>query len=458
MAKPKGPKPKKPKGCPLFPHANGTWAKKIDGRHVHFGPWADLGAALVRYSDHRTAARYAPAPPVKPNGSIRLEDLVDRFLTRQYERVKAGELSPRTLKDMREILPRFAETVGMNTEAGNLRPEDFGKWRASTEYLGQNAMNRHLGNVRQLFRWAFGHGLLDTPSRFGDYMGKVSDKARHRTGEARRKRLFAPDEIRKLIDTAKMPLRAMVLLGINCGFGNTDCGELPLSAISLEARIIDFPRPKNLVPRRCPLWPETVKALREAIAARPAPADPASDRYAFVTRYGRAFVRETMEEKGGALDSIVNVDSVGNVFGQLMEAAGLWHRLPPAKKGDRGKVVRDGRNFYTLRHTFRTWADECADQHAVYRVMGHTLPGMSGAYVEEISDERLRAVTDHVREKVYGRAPSGHGKSGSPAKAPRAVVSVGRASARPASPSRAPGPRRQCGTASAGPTRRPRRT
>jgi integrase len=394
MAKPKGPKPKKRKGCPLFPHANGTWAKKIDSRHVHFGPWSDLEAALVRYDDYRKAARYVPAPPPKPDGSIRLEDLVDRYLTRQYERTKAGDLSPRTLKDMREILPQFAEVVGLDVEAGNLRPEDFGKWRAATEYLGQHAANRHIGNVRQMFRWAFEHGLLDSSVRFGDYMRKVSDKARVRTGEVRKRRLFTPAEIGKLIDGARTPLRAMVLLGVNCGFGNTDCGELPLSAVDLDHGVIDFPRPKTLVPRRCILWPETVKAIREAIAARPKPLDPKEPRV-FITRYGRPFVRENMDESAGAVGPIVNVDSIGNVFGQLMESAGLWHRLPPAKNGERGKLVRDGRNFYTLRHTFRTWADESTDQHAVYRVMGHTLPGMSGAYVEEISDERLRVITDH---------------------------------------------------------------
>jgi integrase len=32
-----------------------------------------------------------------------------------------------------------------------------------------------------------------------------------------------------------------------------------------------------------------------------------------------------------------------------------------------------------LRHIFRTWADEVRDQHAIHRIMGHTIPGMSGS-------------------------------------------------------------------------------
>ncbi len=47
-------KPCKPyAGYPLFPHAAGVWAKKIDGWLCYFGPWADPDGALLRYHDHR---------------------------------------------------------------------------------------------------------------------------------------------------------------------------------------------------------------------------------------------------------------------------------------------------------------------------------------------------------------------------------------------------------------------
>lgn len=42
--------------------------------------------------------------------------------------------------------------------------------------------------------------------------------------------MFEAAELRRIIAAAKQPLGAMVLVGINCGFGNSDCATLPKSA------------------------------------------------------------------------------------------------------------------------------------------------------------------------------------------------------------------------------------
>ena len=56
--------------------------------------------------------------------------------------------------------------------------------------------------------------------------GKQLRKARHETGE----RLFEAVEIQELLDVASDSMKAMILLGINCGFGNYDCATLPIEA------------------------------------------------------------------------------------------------------------------------------------------------------------------------------------------------------------------------------------
>jgi integrase len=175
----------------------------------------------------------------------------------------------------------------------------------------------------------------------------------------------------------------MLLLGINAGFGNADCANLPLSALDLERGWVDYPRPKTGIARRAPLWPETVEAIREALAARPVPKDPAHAGLAFLSRRGTPVcpVRETKGGKENRTDGVA------------VTMAGMLKRL--------GINGRKGLGFYTLRHTFRTVADEAKDQPATDFIKGHEVPHMSTVYRETISDARLRAVADHVRAWLF---------------------------------------------------------
>ena len=177
----------------------------------------------------------------------------------------------------------------------------------------------------------------------------------------------------------------MVLLGINCGFGNTDVASLPQSAVELDAGWIDFPRPKTGVERRCPLWPETVDALRAAIVLRPQPKEKADADLCFVTNQGNRWTRV----KPGIADSarFTKVDTVGRRFSALLTKLGINGRY------------RIG--FYVLRHCFETIGGESRDQVAVNAIMGHVDSTMAGVYRERISDERLIAVVDTVHKWLF---------------------------------------------------------
>jgi integrase len=59
--------------------------------------------------------------------------------------------------------------------------------------------------------------------------------------------------------------------------------------------------------------------------------------------------------------------------------------------------INGHRNFCTLRHTFRTVADEAKDQVAIDFVMGHARDDMASVYRERIADERVESVVAHVR-------------------------------------------------------------
>jgi hypothetical protein len=77
-------KPPKPyDDFPLFPNAVGQWAKKIKGRMVYFGPWADPEEALQNYLDWR-GDLYAGRAPRAGRQEMTVRELVNRFLTQVF--------------------------------------------------------------------------------------------------------------------------------------------------------------------------------------------------------------------------------------------------------------------------------------------------------------------------------------------------------------------------------------
>lgn len=404
-------KPAKPyPDFPLFPHATGRWAKKINGRFAFFGPWSDPRGALERYlaeRDELYAGRVprgrAVSPGAKnpaaagggaaaPNGPT-LRDLVNQFLTAKRRRVDAGEMGVRSFNDYHKTAGRLVKFFGVHRPVDDLSPTDFGRLRAElAESYGPAVLGNQIGRVRGVFKFAYESGLLEKPVRFGPEFAKPSRRTMRLARAARGERMFEPGEIRKLLEAAGPQMRAMVLLGLNCGMGNTDVASLPRKAVDLRRGMIDFPRPKTGIARRCALWPETVEALRAIRKLRPAAKDPSHDGLVFMTKYGQPWVRVAgpgVRSKGK--NTAVVKDAVTTEFAKLRRSAGL--------EAD----GRGGRGFYALRHTFRTVADEVMDGRAVDLAMGHEHgQDISNHYVERVADERLWRVAEHVRKWYRG--------------------------------------------------------
>ena len=189
--------------------------------------------------------------------------------------------------------------------------------------------------------------------------------------------MFEAKELRAILDAAPMPLKAMILLGLNAGFGNNDCATLPTEALDLQSGWVHFPRPKTGIDRRCPLWPETVAALQETIGGRPTPRDAKDDGLAFITKYGQAWTGTTATARPLSAE-----------FHKLLVNLGLH---------------RNGLGFYALRHTFETIGGDSRDQVAVDFIMGHSRNDMASVYRERIEDARLVAVTEHVRKWLFAK-------------------------------------------------------
>lgn len=379
-------KPAKPyPDFPLFPHATGRWAKKIRGQLHYFGAWSDADAALAKYNaekDDLHAGRKPKAAEV--SAGVTVHTLVNHFLNHKRQLIEVGELANRTLEDYKAAAAVIVRHFGRMRLLTDIGPADFASLRNKmARKWGPVTLGNVIQRIRVLFKYAVDTGLVDRAIRYGQGFKRPSRKTIRLDRAKKGAKLFSADEVRRLLGyppwrpAAGVQMEAMILLGINCGFGNADCGTLPLSALDLEAGWVTFPRPKTGIPRRSLLWPETVKALREAIDQRPEPKKEEHAGLVFATKYGLPWAKDSSD------------NTLAKEVGKLLRALHI--------------NGRQGLGFYTLRHTFRTVADEVRDQPAIDYIMGHESPHMASVYREKISDERLRAVANYVRTWLFGQ-------------------------------------------------------
>jgi integrase len=373
-------KPAKPRDdFPLFPHASGQWAKKIRGRMYYFGSWPDPVAAEERYRAEADDLHAGRTPRTTPDATeATVKHAANAFLRFKQELLDAGELSPISFRDYKSGAAELLASVGKGRLLADLRPADFAALRTRlAAKWGPARLGKTMQTVRSIFKHAFEEGLIDRPQRFGPSFKQPSKKVMRLERAKRGPRVFTADEIRRLLDIAGVSLQAMILLGINAGLGNADCGHLPVSAFDTQNGWLDYPRPKTGIARRAYLWPETIAAIRAVLAKRCQPTNPADAALVFITKYGANWFDD--------------IAAVTKEFTKLMRKLGIKGR----------------RNFYTLRHTFRTVADGAKDQPAADLVMGHEVAHMSSVYREGIGDERLRAVSEYVRNWLFDMPSTG---------------------------------------------------
>jgi integrase len=368
-----------------------VWAKKIRGKLHYFGPWNDPDGALQKYLEQKDDLHAGRTPRPDPT-ALTAKDLVNAFLNAKQALVETGELSRLTWGDYKTACDEIVAAFGRNRLLADIAPEDFaGLRRQLARKWGPQRLGKTIQFVRCVFKYAYDAALIDRPVRFGPEFKRPSKKVLRLHRAKQGPKLFTVDEMRALVEGALVvgeqgpklerpspQLKAMILLGINCGFGNSDCGTLPTTALDLDRGWVTFPRPKTGIDRRCPLWPETVKAIKEALAARPEPKKPEHHDLVFVTRCGDSWHTSTTD------------GPVSREFGKLLQRLGV--------------NGRKGLGFYSIRHTHRTVSDEAKDQPAADYIMGHESSHMSTLYRETISDGRLKAVADYVRKWLFRSA------------------------------------------------------
>lgn len=408
-------RPEKPyPDFPLTPHPSGAWQKKILGKTRYFGRWGRIRngkmerlpgdgwkEALALYKAQADDLHAGRTPRVGNVGEgLTLAALSNQFLTAKLRKQNSGEITPRTFAEYKDATDLLIAQFGKERLVDDLAAEDFEMLRdAMTQRWGPVRLGNEIQKVRTIFKYGFEAGLIERPMRFGPEFRKPSAGVLRRHKAKNGERMLEAAELRRLLDalmgkevatgrtveetdkpemvtlSANPLLRAMVLLGVNCGFNNKDCADLPLSALDLDGGWCNFPRPKTGIDRRCPLWNETVTALREAVAARPEPRNEAAIPLFFVTTRGRPWITHG------------TANPVSVAARDAMKAVGIH---------------RKGIGFATLRHVFRTIADGSRDVVATNLIMGHSDPTMGAVYRERIDDARLVVVTEYVRKWLFG--------------------------------------------------------
>jgi integrase len=376
---------------PLTPHPSGAWQKKIRGKIHYFGRWAKtVNGRRVRVEDdgwkealeaYRAVADdlHAGRTPRTKTDGLTVAELCNRFLTAKLRKLESSELGPRMFAEYRETTDRIVTAFGKTRLVDDLAAGDFEALRASmAKCWGPVRLGNTISRVKSVFRYGLDNGLLDRPVRFGGEFRKPGKAILRRHRAANGSKMLEAADLHHLLDAAPVSMRAMVLLGLNAGFGNNDLATLPLSALDLETGWVDFPRPKTGIARRCPLWPETVAALRAVLAEKPKPKDHADSALVFLQQSGRRWVRNTERAR---------TDNISIQFRELLKSLNLY---------------REGLSFYALRHVFRTIADAARDPVAIDIIMGHADATMGAQYRERVDDARLQAVAAHVRLWLFG--------------------------------------------------------
>lgn len=379
------PVPKSKKKTVLWLHTTGQWTKKFKGRNYYFG--TNYDEALRRFTAEWNGI--ISGEPQAPKSNCSIKELVNYFLHAKRRQVDQGELGLISWSEYLRACEIIVDVFGRTRSAFMLHPADFAALRARfASKFGFHSMCKFIQMTRSVFKFAYENHVIETPIRYGDQFDKPPRRVGRIERAAAGPKLISAEEAWKLLDIAGAQMKAMILLGLNAGYGQMDCSLLRQSDLDLEGGWVAMARNKTGMPRRAKLWPETIKALKEVAGVRPEAASDELSDCVFLTIRGDRWVKVIDQ---GPTKPGYRCDALGQEYAKLARKVGL-------------KKV----GFYVLRHTFYTIADAALDRDASRTIMGyHDDTVGSRFYRERIEDSRVEAVCEHVRRWLLAGKPKG---------------------------------------------------
>ena len=327
-------------------------------------------------SRRRTTCTPAASPAPTPE-AMTVKDVVNAFLNAQAGADgRRRAVAARPGRSTRPLTDELVARVRQAAAGGRPGPRRLRRSAGPAgKKWGPHRLARLIQHVRSVFKYAFDAGLIDRPVRFGPGFKQAVSKKTMRLHRAKQgPKLFTPEEVRRLLDAAGVQLRAMILLGINCGFGNSRLRQPAAVRPRPRRRHDRLPAAEDRHPPPLPsVAGDGRRAPGGAGRPRPDPKNAADAGLVFLTR-----VRATRWARRSTTDG-------------------------PLSRGDRascsaGSASTAGRGSASTRsrHTFRTVADEAKDQPAADFIMGHEV----AAHVQRLPrDDQRRAAEGRRRPR-----------------------------------------------------------
>ena len=160
--------------------------------------------------------------------------------------------------------------------------------------------------MKALFHWARKNDVLtNIPNIDAVSRGKIVHYEKF---------TFDMEQINKVLSAADVKMRAMIWLGLNCGFGCTDCAELMWTDLDLINGRVRLPRRKTGIFRDLPLWPETVESLKNV---------PKIGKLVFYTSRGNPYIQTLLKTDGDGNEKYTTLNAITTKFSRLIKKSGF---------------------------------------------------------------------------------------------------------------------------------------
>jgi integrase len=351
----------------------------VKSRKIAIPDGVDIGEWF--FTDGRSG--FPVEPEKETTGDI--ATLIADYLEHRRLDVAAGQLSQSSYASDKYRLAAFEKfcdkerAADLVTAIGTANLDAY-----RTHVVGQLAKGKiaavsakhALRTVKALVLWAYDKERLEALPRV---LNKYADVAL----PAPTPQFFATSEIKRLYDAATERVKLYILLGLNCGYTQSDISTLEHAHIDWSRGMIIRARNKTGQPQEHKLWPRTLHLLRRQVTAR------RESSLALLAEGGQPLVRVAIRDDG----TPSKTDAIGHGFDVLKA------NLNQGRKEDEPEIKLPFKCFR------KTGADQLAKHYQdnpflVDLYLAHAAGGVRKHYARQHYDE-LHKATDWLAT-LYG--------------------------------------------------------